>query len=187
LFTVIGIQNCHPYAIAEFVWFVSECRMVCHFDGYEHPAPMRWVGQSALLRALEQPFYEEQGPKDASSIPGRQNRAEQFGTYIVLHIPSRAQDPDSRSNLAESTALNIINELFELGRGLRNGRPMSREKVRAYVYDWMTGNGGVVGASTSQVMAAQSLSGQRYRSYAVYMASQPAISTRKRRRAIGDD
>jgi hypothetical protein len=69
---------------------------------------MRWVGQSALLRALEQPFYEEQGPKDASSIPGRQNRAEQFGTYIVLHIPSRAQDPDSRSNLAESTALYIM-------------------------------------------------------------------------------
>jgi hypothetical protein len=184
LFTVSGIQDCDPYAIAEFVWFVSECGIVCRINGYEPPVPMRWVGQSALLRALEHPFYEEQ---DASSILGRPNRAEQFGTWIVLTIPSRAQDPDGRNNLAQSTALEFINDLFDIDRGLRNERPMPREKIRAHAYDRMTGNGGGVGASTSQATAAQSLSGQRYRSYAAYMAPQSAISTRKRRRAIGDD
>jgi hypothetical protein len=154
LFTVIGVQNCHPYATAEVVWFVSECRMAYHIDAYEPPAPVQWVSQSTLLMALEYPFYEEQGPQDASSILGRRNRAEQLGTYIVLHIPSRAQDPDGRNNLAESAALNFINNLFDIGRGLRNKRHMSREKIRAHVYDRMPGNGGNVGTSTLQAMAA---------------------------------
>lgn len=131
LLTIVGIEACHPFAIAEFVQFVSECKLICIIDTRQPHTT--YAGQKKIFEELREIDEHDDG---VPSILGALEL--DIGNYIILDVPSVDTHPEGRSRgLIRAVALIFIDALFELGRGLRSQRQKTREQTRTFCFNWM--------------------------------------------------
>jgi hypothetical protein len=151
------------------VFFLAH--LVCPWDTWGSGTIKFLSGRNRMLSGCVPEALDTyvEGQHDHKDERGHKN---EVGTHIDIHHPTEKRD------FAEDTC--------NLGwHGLRNKNTPSLENTESFICDRMAGNGDSL--RTSQSMAAQSLSGQKYESYTGYGAPQPAIAIKKRNRAVDDD
>lgn len=142
LITVVGIDDPHLFAIADFVDFVSEFLLVISLDNHQR---FDQPGRRGLMNLLSLPGCEGGEARRSSKLS---RPIFDRGKYIIFDVPPLAPDTHGRSEpygrsdgLSEGNALMFVNELFRLGRSLRVEPQRSRDWVRRFCFDWRLGSG----------------------------------------------
>jgi hypothetical protein len=174
LLTVLGIDNCHPFAIAEFVAFVSMSTLLCDID---HPyLDLRQTGQATLLDVVHETLNNKTYFGQPPSFLGFEEP--QLGSYIVLDLPLASEYFQGTVQYTRSQGMEFVRQLFKLGRSMRSSLPMSRNQVRAKCYDWMLTSGR---DTLPRQIASKNIPARFHTgNYRAWLNSQPAVSSSNR-------
>jgi hypothetical protein len=174
LITIVGVDDCHPYAVAEFIAFVSMSNLLCRID---RDLDLCESAQAELLARVQLAHSDDTYCTQPPSILGFQEL--DLGRYLVLDTPLASEYFQGTLHHTRSHVIGFVNALFELGRGMRPLPPMNRRQVRRECYDWMLSSGR---NTLAKRIASKNIEGRfQAGSFEIWVASQPAVSTSRRR------
>jgi hypothetical protein len=134
MLTVVGIENAHPFAMAELVDCVANWKVIRKIERENENQPLDVRHQTTIVANILPPKEPATPEHKKDKILVVAMKDIKVSNYVLVHTPTHGTR--GLKNLALDRALAFVDGLFEIGRSLRDTKPKDAGTLREAVYNW---------------------------------------------------